>query len=239
MNRAGLYGKYSVKGNLLLHYLQYQVNQNSMDVDGLLRFTNDIDIAMRKFNDDESLRETFIESIRGIVIHGVNVTDIKIKKEPGDIRTSWQIQLYQDIYNGKRKQKLFKIDVNGKGFLDEDVMIYNIKGDNFYGSNINKIMADKLSSISSDYIRKRVKDVYDIMILLHFDYDIDKVAKKVCESEHYSEFEYFDNHKDEIIEQLKRILTYGRFNAEEVYRRVYDLVSDVKALRGPITGVWG
>lgn len=236
LNRIGLYGRYSVKGNILLHYLQYS-RFKDIDIDKV-RYTKDIDIAIKDFNNTE-IRELIVSAFKDVKIDGESAVELVIKKEPGEIRTAWQVQLYKSIYNGKRLQKLFKIDVNGKGFIDDDVTVYRLEGEEFYGSTIEKILADKLSAISSNRIENRTKDIYDVSILMNFDYDIYEVAKKVFANEHYEEFQFFDTNKELLINKMKRLPVNKEFDAEELYNIVYELSGIIKALRGPITGVWG
>lgn len=135
--------KYKIKGNILLHFIQY-----SKDYNDYFRGTRDLDLDTEHYQLEE-VAEAFSKlSPMCEVIHS---KDNIIKR----------------IANFNL-QNIKHIDINSSEevLLDEKYTnLYNINGNSFYGNSIEGIFKDKIESISTRLVSRRFKDIIDIYIL--------------------------------------------------------------------------
>lgn len=177
MNNNGFFGQYSIKGNILLHLLQYNLIKNG-NLE-FIRLTKDIDMAMYSFK-EKPTKEKVLSLLKDINIEGSQIVEVEIVKEPNEFRTAWNLKCYKK-YGRRKLQKVLNIDIDSKGFKNEYVKIYNIGDQKFYGSTIEKMATDKIRVISTNSLKNRVKDIFDLSILLKLGFDSSKALSNARE----------------------------------------------------------
>lgn len=135
--------KYKIKGNILLHFLQYEA-----ECDRYFRGTQDIDLST-EHKELEKLKKSIELMYPDCEI---------ITNDEGVVKRIKNINQFN----------LSQIDIsstNNLNLMDEFTSLYTFKDQKFYGNSTEGIFRDKIRSISSISVSRRFKDVIDIFIL--------------------------------------------------------------------------
>jgi len=147
------------------------------------RHTKDIDANW--IGDVPPSSEQMVESLQNVVDKNGFDLDVRLYRRYGEGRSAGF-----ELKNKNTRETLFTMDVD----VNRPVLptkIYEVGGLRFRGAALSQMVADKVSSVSTDKVFRRIKDVVDL-------YYISKV---------------FDFNKDEIVQTLKNSgRTLGSFN---------------------------
>lgn len=149
-----------LKGNVLLNMLVPQKARKPTDLD--------VSIADRElFN---ALKEELSDFSERLMTSGVassyHLRDIA--SHSGGL----------DVLN-EAGEKLYAVDVNLSNVSLYGNAVYNIQGELVHGSSVDKILRDKCTSILSKRRFKRIRDFYDVFIILDsgLEFDCEKILE--------------------------------------------------------------
>ena len=127
-----------------------------------------------------------------------------------------------EIYEGEHPFTTIDISMKDNPYYET----YNFEKFSFRGSSVNKILADKISAVSTEKVFRRAKDVVDIYALsscVSFDFnEINRIAKESGRT--FGDFSDFMTRREELehaYQKLKRIVHKPNFND------VYEVVKTV------------
>lgn len=182
------------KGALALKDLLYM---NNPDLEFNRRTTDIVANWCSEYNEDK-----IIEIIDASVKKVNNNYSVELYRQPGE-NISMGINILDE-----NKIIVSKIDMDIKN--NPFYIICKINDTNIKYSNINKMMSDKLLSISGSHVFRRIKDLFDIyLIVLNYQIkreDIDEILK--YESKKLGDFSVLFSNKDLIkngYDKLKNI----------------------------------
>lgn len=169
LNSLGI--KYKIKGNILIHFIQY-----SRDYNNYFRGTKDLDLDT-EYNQLNKIVELFTDlSPRCTVVTAKN----------GIIRRLSGINIFNIEYVDLNSIESLSLD-------DEYTEKYTINGEEFYGNSIEGIFKDKIASVSTQKVSRRFKDVIDLYILKNMllisDFDFINILNKYKKGE----FEFIED----------------------------------------------
>ncbi len=160
--------KYKIKGNILLHFIQY-----SKDYNDYFRGTRDLDL-------DTEYRH--IEDIVGM-FQELEPMCIVLTTKDNIVRRISNLSIYNIEY----------VDINSKEDItleDEFTEKYSINGEEFFGNSIEGIFKDKVATISTQSVQRRSKDVIDLFILKNMLLISDDEFIKILDKYRKGNFEY-------------------------------------------------
>lgn len=121
------------------------------------------------------------------------------------------------------------IDVNR---LAPQTRLYEISGFRFRGVLPSQMLADKISTISSDKIFRRIKDIVDVYYISKvFEFNKEEITKQLSDSERLlDDFNGFINRTDDLRHAYEKFRFTGDVNKpsfDEVYNGVKCFINDI------------
>lgn len=160
--------KYKIKGNILLHFIQY-----SKDYNDYFRGTRDLDLDT-EYKHIDSIVDMFKELEPMCVV---------LTTKENIVRRISNLSIYNIEY----------VDINSKENIiveDEFTEKYSINGEEFFGNSIEGIFKDKIATISTQSVQRRFKDVIDLFILKNMLLINDNEFIKILNKYKKGNFEY-------------------------------------------------
>lgn len=188
------------------------------------RHTVDIDANWN--SDTPPSAEQMTESLQSAIEKSGIDLDVSIYRMYGE-RRSAGFELTQRATG----EMLFSMDVDVNRPVPP-TKIYEVAGVRFRGVSPNQMLADKLSSISTDKVFRRVKDVVDLYYISKvFDFDKAEVLRTLTDSDRtLDNFQGFLCRTDELKHSYEKFRFSGGVNKppfDEVYHAVKSYIRDV------------
>ena len=160
----------SIKGNILLNKILPYKARSTKDLD--------MDIVMKKESYEENIVPYLVDFAEYLIVQE-RATSYKLREVKDDLTMGGII-----IYNESAENKAisYSVDINLREEL-VGVCKYDIRGVEFLGNSVDKILSDKISTSLSNKRYRRIKDFYDIFILMNSDIriNVDRVVEIINE----------------------------------------------------------
>lgn len=139
------------------------------------RHTVDIDA---NWNSEDSITaEQILESLQLALDESDLKLDLHIYRFPGEKRSAGF-----EVLDRATKEVLFTMDIDVNRPVPE-TRIYEIEGIRFRGASPAVMIADKVASISTDKVFRRIKDVVDLYYISKvFEFDLERVYSAIKDS---------------------------------------------------------
>lgn len=198
--------KYFIKGNILLHLIQ-QENQYYKYIHG----TTNLNLHT------ERKELTYLT----LAISNEYSNIIVKYSENGLVRRLSNLNL----------GTITRIDINNSEDINLDtryINLYQIKDQKFYGNTVEGILRDKISSISSESIRRRFKDIVDLYILVNM-LGISEEELKTKLKKYSNGFNYLEDPETiRAKNEFKRLIPESKETIEQIYKWILEQVKDIK-----------
>ena len=206
------------KGALITKLVLEEFNNPSK----MQRETRDIDA-------DWIGKEPSMDELRGYIQAAVdNIRPgliVEAKREYGERRAAGFA-----IYN-QNMEKVTSLDISVR--QNPYYRMYEFENMRFRGANVDKILVDKISAISSERIIRRVKDLADVYALsLCTTYEGGRLKEMAdVTGRKIGDFAYFDNHKHELQEAYGKLKDIeGKRPFEAVYAKVAEFTRPLRVV---------
>lgn len=191
------------------------------------RHTRDIDANW--IGNDPPSSEQMVESLQSVVKKSGFDLDVRLYRRYGEGRSAGF-----ELINKNTGEPLFTMDVD----VNRPVLptkIYEVDGLRFRGAALSQMVADKVSSVSTDKVFRRIKDVVDLYYISKvFDFDKDEIVQTLKNSVRaLGDFNGFLYRVDELSHAYEKFRFSGGVNKpafEEVYSGAKTYIKDLLEL---------
>ena len=185
-----------------------------------------VDIDANWYSKVAPTAEQMTESLqKALVKSGINL-EVSLYRMYGKGRSAGF-----EIMDNLTEEVLFSMDIDVNR-LNPPTEIYEIENFKFRGVSVSQMIADKLSSISTDKVFRRIKDVVDLYYISKvFSFNIDDIMKNLKNSDRtLDNFQGFLHRKDDLKHAYEKFRFTGGVDKpqfDEVYSTVNLYIKDV------------
>lgn len=199
------------KGALVTNVILQQ-SDNSTQV---TRGTKDIDADWINLNTDMNTLKNYIQEALNNIDNSLKV---EITREYSENKSAGF------VIKNITGDKITSLDISMRDTSYKQ--LYYIDDLRFWGTTVDKILADKISSISSDKIIRRVKDILDVYALSFCtNYTTSQIIEVMNNTNRFlGDFEYFQKNKDKLKYAYDKLQgVQNKVDFESVYEKVNDI----------------
>lgn len=182
-----------------------------------------VDIDANWYSDSAPTAEDMVESLQNAITKGGIDLKVILYRMYGEGRSAGF-----ELRDNSTDEVIFTmdIDVNRPAI---STRIYEIEGIRFRGASSTQMIADKVSSISTEKVFRRIKDVVDLYYMSGvFEFDCNEVLQTLKDNGRtLGDFSRFTNGKEDLSHAYQKFRFSGDVNKpdfDEVYSAVYQFI---------------